>query len=680
MGKLVSNSQNAFVEGRQILDAVLVANEAIDLRKRSVGTDLVCKLDIEKAYDHVNWRFLMSVLEKISFGPKWRKWIFYCISTVRMAVLVNGTPTDFFSTFRGLRQGDPLSPYLFVLIMEGLSSLISRAEENGFIRGFKATGRRGEGVLVSHLLFADDTLLFCEDDRDQLIFWKWVVICFEVVSGLKINLQKSEIIPIGGVEEVDRVGAVFGCKVGNLPTNYLGLPLGASHKSCRVWDGVEERFKRKLAMWKKQYLSKGGRLTLIKSTLSNLPIYFMSLFVIPRKVRLRLEKIQKEFLWGDMEERRKIHLVRWEVICKDKRHGGLGLRYLKDFNHALLGKWLWRFPIERESFWRRVIVGKFGEVQGGWTTREVRESYGMGLWKDIRKGWEEFFLRTRIHIGNGRRTKFWWDMWVGDSKLKDLFPLLFRIATNNSAIVADLWGRQEGGGGGWEVHFRRPFQDWELEEVNRFLGYISAVRVQEGEDFLVWKIERKGTFKVNSYYRSLKEDNNPLFPENEAWGSYAPLRTCFFAWEVVWGKISTIDMLMRRGWSMANRCNLCKENEETANHILIHCGKTRDLWNLLFSSFGVVWVLPDSVRNLLLEWKMKGMGKKRSVVWKMAPICLFWCIWGERNRRTFLEEEMTNTRLRKLFLRSLLEWSQQFMDLDLDYLSFRNLLGDRVVV
>ncbi|RVW40733.1 putative ribonuclease H protein [Vitis vinifera] len=254
----------------------------------------------------------------------------------------------------------------------------------------------------------------------------------------------------------------------------------------------------------------------------------MSLFVIPRKVRLRLEKIQKEFLWGDMEERRKIHLVRWEVICKDKRHGGLGLRYLKDFNHALLEKWLWRFPIERENFFRRVIVGKFGEVQGGWTIREVRESYGTGLWKDIRKGWEEFFLRTRIHIGNGRRTRFWWDMWVGDSKLKDLFPLLFRIAANSSAIVADLWGRQEGGGGGWEVHFRRPFQDWELEEVNRFLGYISAVRVQEGEDFLVWKIERKGTFKVNSYYRSLKEDNSPLFPEKEVWDSYAPLRTRFF--------------------------------------------------------------------------------------------------------------------------------------------------------
>ena len=134
--------------------------------------------------------------------------------------------------------------------------------------------------------------------------------------------------------------------------------------------------------------------------------------------------------------------------------------------------------------------------------------------------------------------------------------MLFRIATHNSAVVADLWGRQGGGGRGWEVHFRRPFQNWELEEVNRFLVHISAVKVQEEEDSLVWKIERKGKFSVKSYYRSLKDENNHLFPAKDAWGSYAPFRTRFFAWEAVWGKISTVGMLMRRGWSMVNRCNL----------------------------------------------------------------------------------------------------------------------------
>ena len=116
------------------------------------------------------------------------------------------------------------------------------------------------------------------------------------------------------------------------------------------------------------------------------------------------------------------------------------MRHLKVFNQVLLGKWLWRFPLERESFWRKVIVGKFGEEEGGWTTREVRDSYGMDLWKYIRKGWEDFFLRTSIRIGNGRRTRFWWDIWVGDSKLKYLFPMLFGIATHNSAAVVDLWG------------------------------------------------------------------------------------------------------------------------------------------------------------------------------------------------------------------------------------------------
>ena len=118
----------------------------------------------------------------------------------------------------------------------------------------------------------------------------------------------------------------------------------------------------------------------------------------------------------------------------------------------------------------------------------------------------------------------------------------------------------------------------------------------------------------------------------------------------------------------------CKENEESADHILIHCGKTRELWTLLLSSFGVMWVFPESVRDLLLEWKIKGLGKKRSVVWRMTPICLFWCIWGERNQRLFKGEEMLDMSLRNLFLRSLLEWSQQLMDLD--YLSFFNLLGN----
>ena len=138
---------------------------------------------------------------------------------------------------------------------------------------------------------------------------------------------------------------------------------------------------------------------------------------------------------------------------------------------------------------------------------------------------------------------------------------------------------------------------------------------------------RRGKFNVKSYYKSLRAENSLFFPAKEIRGSYAPLRTCFFAWEAVWGKNLTIDMLMKRVWSMVNRCSLCKKNEKSVDHILIHCGKTRELWTLLLSSFGLVWVFPALVRNLLLEWKVKGLGKKRRTVWRLAPICPFWCIW-----------------------------------------------------
>ena len=143
IGKVVLNSQNVFVGGRQILDTALVANEAINQRKRSSNASLVCKLNIEKAYNHVNQNFLLSVLEKMGYEPKWRQWIFFYISIIRMVVLVNGTLTDFFSTHRGLRQGDPLSPHLFVLIMEAYSGIIAKVEEGSFITGFKVVGRDG---------------------------------------------------------------------------------------------------------------------------------------------------------------------------------------------------------------------------------------------------------------------------------------------------------------------------------------------------------------------------------------------------------------------------------------------------------------------------------------------------------------------------------------------------------
>ena len=181
------------------------------------------------------------------------------------------------------------------------------------------------------------------------------------MSGLKISLEKSELVPLGRVENVEMFAAELGCKVGRLPSTYLGLPLGACYKSMRVRDGVEERLRKRLALWKSQYISKGGRATLIKSTLFNLPTYFLSLLHIPKMVILRFEQIQRNLLWGGGRLDKKPHLVRWEIVCMDKRSGGLGVMNLFWFNKALLSKWRWRFATKRGAFWNEVIRGKYGE-------------------------------------------------------------------------------------------------------------------------------------------------------------------------------------------------------------------------------------------------------------------------------------------------------------------------------
>ena len=284
------------------------------------------------------------------------------MSTTSFSILINGASACFFRSMKGLRQGDPLSLYLFVLGMDILSRLINKVVEGNFLSSCKIGGGGEEELELSHLLFADDTLLFYKDNPNHLACLGWILMWFEALSGLKINLGKSEIFPIGGRENVEALMAELGCKAGLLPTTYLGLPLGALHKSVGIWDPIKERFKRRLATWKRQYISKGGRVTLIRNTMSNLPIYFMSLFSILSLVCKRLEKIQRDFLWGVGNLEKKPHLVKWATICIDKKVGGLGVRGIHKLNKALLGKWIWRFANERNPLWREAIRRKFGEL------------------------------------------------------------------------------------------------------------------------------------------------------------------------------------------------------------------------------------------------------------------------------------------------------------------------------
>jgi hypothetical protein len=427
-------------------------------------------------------------------------------------MLINGMLSDFFGCSRGVRQGDPLSPFLFVLVMEAFSRMLGAFTERGLISGFSVGSSGQDRVNVSHLLFANDTLVFYGANTSQIRHLGALLVCFEVVAGLKVNLSKSILIPVGHVENVGQLAGLLGCGFGEVPLKYLGLPLGASFKLKTMWAGLEDMMSRRLAPWKRLYLSKEGRVTLIKSTLSNIPTYMLSLFPIPVDVAKRLEKIQRDFLWGGMDDDFKYHLVEWDKVCTPIDEGGLGIRNIRRFNQALLGKWLWRFAHEEGAWWRSVLVAKYGSGWGGWHLGVISGSHGMGLWKFICMGWQNFRRFFKYDVGEGSKIRFWDDIWCGERALKEEYPGLFSITRLKEASIADNM-EHSSNSIQWNIQFTRLIHDWEVGELALFYKSLYDCKLRgEGKDKLWWVPSCKGLSEVKSFYRALLPRGQVSFP------------------------------------------------------------------------------------------------------------------------------------------------------------------------
>jgi hypothetical protein len=370
-------------------------------------------------------------------------------------------------------------------------------------------------------------------------------------------MTKSVLVPVGVADNAGEFASILGCGTASLPLKYLGLPLGASFKAKSIWDEVVEKIDHRLASWKRLYLSKGGRVTLIKITLSNLPTYFVSLFPIPASVVKHIEKIQRAFLWGGISEEFKYHLVSWSKVCTPISEGGLLIWNLRVFNQALLGKWLWRYAQEREQWWRTVIEAKYGSVWGGWRSSDTLGSHGVGLWKYISREWRMFFCHTRLDSGDGSKIRFWEDVWCGEVTLKDAFLGLYNIASVKDASIADNVDRSSGSTK-WNFSFIHLVHDWEVGVLASFnlILYSQKLR-REGEDKLWWAPSCKGKFDVRSFCKRIASEESSPFSWKSIWRTKAPSRVAFFAWTAALGKILTLDNLRKRQIVVINRRCLC---------------------------------------------------------------------------------------------------------------------------
>ncbi|XP_024636621.2 uncharacterized protein [Medicago truncatula] len=214
------------------------------------------------------------------FPVLWRKWIKECVSTATASVLVNGSPTDEFPLKRGLRQGDPLSPFLFLLAAEGLNIVMKSLVEAQLFSGYSIGA--ANPIVVSHLQFADDTLLLGSKSWANVRALRAALVLFEAMSGLKVNFHKSMLVGVNiGSSWLYEAASVLSCKVGIVPFLYLDMPIGGNPRRLCFWEPIVNRIKSRLSGWNSRFLSFGGRLVLLKSVLTSLPVYALSFFKAP---------------------------------------------------------------------------------------------------------------------------------------------------------------------------------------------------------------------------------------------------------------------------------------------------------------------------------------------------------------------------------------------------------------
>ena len=561
--------------------------------------------------------------------------------TAMDSVLVNGSPTDEFHIGRGLRQGDPLSPFLFLMAIEGFNVLMNSMVEANLFKGY-GVGCVGE-VNLTHRQFADDTLIIGKKSWQNIISMQACLLLFEEISGLKVNFNKSM---LTGVNISDawlaEAALVMNYRQGTIPFVYLGLHIGGDSRKLCFWKPVVDSITARLSLWNNNFLSFGGRLILLKFVLYSLPVFFLSVY--PTGIISSIEFIFKIFFWGGGEDNRKIAWIKWDSICVPKEEGGLGDRRVGAFNLALLGKWCWRMLVDKEGLWYRVLKSRYGEVgrrlkEGGrcgsswWRTLyHIRSGVGEGVGR-----W--FEENTRRVVGDAHNTLFWFDNWVVERPLSLKFPRLFHLPVNKDCSVEEMTNL------GWEVGgrawvWRRRLLAWEEDSVKDCTLLLHNVVLQDNvSDTWRWLVDLVHGHSVRETYRFLtsgEQVDRTLV--DDVWHRYIQTKVSLFVWSLLRNRLPTKDNLIRRRVIQApdTACAYGCSELETTNHLFLECEIPNMVWLHVRKWIGLHMVYPCQLREHYTQFSlMAGMPCRSLYVFKVIWFACVWLIWKDRNDQVF---------------------------------------------
>ena len=551
LDNLVSRAQSAFIRKRSIHDTFLYTQNLIRELHKAGKPTLFLKLDIAKAFDTVRWDYLQEVLQQMGFGARWRAWVSILLGKSSSTVLLNGKRGKWFKHKLGLRQGDPLSPMLFILAMEPLQLMLNKATEQGLLTPI---ANRNARIRIS--LFADDAAIFLNPVGGEVQVVKNILAAFGSASGLITNTEKSAVYPIRceGLD-LQHIMEAFQCPVGSFPCKYLGLPLNI--KAIRRVDihPLIDKVGGKLAAWKGRLLSKAGRLRLVNSVLSSIPTYFLTVFKLPKWAARKIDKLRRSFLWkGDTEANGGHCLVQWAKTLRPKKFGGLGILDLDLFGRALRLRWLWFQWTAPERPW----VGTQPPVDA--IDRQL------------------FRASTVVTLGNGEKASFWQSTWMNGQAPMDRFPDLFRLAWRKNKTVKEEIQNQNWTRGLWRMQSVS-----EMASFVQLWDMVQEVQLNDEQDSIFWRWTSDGVYTTKSAYNAQFLGTYSLFKGQHIWQAEAEEKHKFFAWLLVQCKILTVDKMIARQWPCNPVCTMCNQEPETTAHLILHCIFSRQVWDKMES-------------------------------------------------------------------------------------------------
>ncbi|XP_074314591.1 uncharacterized protein LOC141649815 [Silene latifolia] len=617
MHKIISPNQGSSIPDRGTDTNFIIASEilhSMHTSKCKLGW-FALKLDLEKAFDRLEWDFIRLCLFNAKIDNDTISLIMHCISSSSTQVALNGTLLPSFLPSRGIRQGDPLSPYLFILCMEALSTLIHQSRDDFDWSPFPL-GKGGASF--SHLLFADDILLFGRASEKNLCAVQDTLHTFCSSSGQKINFSKSKLLfsKHTSPAHINMFETALGIKATSNLSTYLGFPLKGTKPKKVDLRHIVDAIQSKLSSWKANFLSKAGRLCLINSTISAIPSHSMQCIRLPSSILGDIDKITKSFLWSGSSSK-KLHLSNWDLVTLPLSHGGLGIKAARPLNDAYSIKLSWNLLLNKNSLASTAIHSKY----------PTHSSYsflkGSHIWKNVGLGFPLLRDHTIWSIGDGDSICLWTDYWSSLGPLRKIIhgPL---SATSSKTKLKTIISN-----GTWAL------DNLDFVLPTDFLNTILVIPLPSAckPDLLTTSLAPKDKFSIGSAYSSLINlSNHPpsLTPTLDwIWDLPTLPKIKFFLWLVWWDKLPHNKTLFKRTILPSPTCLLCPSPslEESSIHILRDCSTATSVWALLN--------VDQSFFSLDLQPWIHANCTSRNPSWVTLFSFVLWRLWAQRCDFTF---------------------------------------------